>query len=119
MKWLKFLDLLGTESREKKTTYLSLSDVTQLALEKAAMEPSHVQMALYKFHQIGMINYWHDAGLHARVILDPQWLVDSISLLIRDYGLHGRHVATLSRTQRPPVVRPDAIAGCLGRVNKF
>ena len=48
-------------------------------------------MMLATFHELGMV--LHFASAPEIVILQPQWLVDAICLLICDFSLHGHKQA--------------------------
>jgi hypothetical protein len=42
------------------------------------------------FHELGVILYFDESTeLNTIVILEPQWLIDELGLLIRDHALHG------------------------------
>ena len=44
---------------------------------------------LQLFHQLGIVIYFDDVpGMQHKVILDPQWMLDCITFVIRDYQLH-------------------------------
>ena len=41
------------------------------------------------FHQLGIVIYFDDVpGMQRKAILDPQWMLDCITFVIRDYQLH-------------------------------
>jgi hypothetical protein len=44
---------------------------------------------LQLFHQLGLVVYFDDVpGMQRKTILDPQWMLDCITYVIRDYQLH-------------------------------
>ena len=50
----------------------------------------HRAVALLQlFHQLGIVIYFDDVpGMQHKAILDPQWMLDCITFVIRDYQLH-------------------------------
>ena len=50
----------------------------------------HQAVALLQlFHQLGIVIYFDDVpGMQHKTILDPQWMLDCITFVIRDYQLH-------------------------------
>ena len=50
----------------------------------------HRAVALLQlFHQLGIVIYFDDVpGMQHKTILDPQWMLDCITFVIRDYQLH-------------------------------
>ena len=50
----------------------------------------HRAVALLQlFHQFGIVIYFDDVpGMQHKTILDPQWMLDCITFVIRDYQLH-------------------------------
>ncbi|KAJ8600105.1 hypothetical protein CTAYLR_003463 [Chrysophaeum taylorii] len=86
VRWLKLVDILEEDARNRP--FVSLEDAANIARTEAGLDD--VEVALAKFHQLGALNWWSESDeLRSHVVLDPQWLVDSISLIIRDYELHG------------------------------
>ena len=43
---------------------------------------------LEALHQFGLLLHYQEKGLNDMIILDPQWLLDSFSAVIRDFSLH-------------------------------
>ena len=50
----------------------------------------HRAVALLQlFHQLGIVIYFDDVpGMQHKAILDPQWMLDCITYVIRDFQLH-------------------------------
>ena len=74
------------------TSVLQLMRKTEGALDGCADESDRTRRAiamLRLFHALGVVVYFHDVeGLKDKVILRPQWVLDCISYIIRDFKLH-------------------------------
>ena len=46
---------------------------------------SEVRQALTLFHELGHVTFYDDDELRHLVVLDPQWLVDAITVVIREH----------------------------------
>ena len=83
--WIRVLDLLL--ERRNDTPYLTLSEAADIALDAGVT--SKVSSILAFFHELGVLCYF-DMSLDLRqlVVLDPQWLVNAFTKVIRDFELH-------------------------------
>lgn len=98
LRWVGFLEKLLNLTFEDKF-FLSHKKASKLAKETGITTRDEVQEVLQFFHQHGLLVYL-DATLNlAKVVtLNPQWLVDRISQVIRDTTLHGLDDDTLEVT---------------------
>ena len=86
LSWVKFIDML---LKDKKTKWMELGDVETIARECAITSPKEIEAMLSFFHEIGsVVHFTNTEALRGIVTLSPQWLVDSISKVIRDDKLH-------------------------------
>jgi GTPase SAR1 family protein len=102
LSWLQVLDRLQTMSRghgsggaidgtgkRGKVRRLSLKGVCEIAQECGLpTDPSmsveeEVAGLLDLFHELGMLVHYNEPKLKGMVVLDPQWLIDLISRIIR------------------------------------
>ena len=82
IKWLKLVSALESV----KKPWLTLSEVAELAASEAGiLEEETLEKALTKFYEIGLLLWWDTPELRSRVILDPQYLVNDISKIIRNF----------------------------------
>ena len=94
--WMTVCDELKNKSQED--AYLTLEEVYELALECGIKDTGgdpdaskkswvEVNAMLAHFHQLGVIVYYgHRQGLDQLIILNPQWIVDRISDVIREFS---------------------------------
>jgi hypothetical protein len=72
----------------KQRQIVSRGEVRQIAIEGGIEEAEadvQVDAMLQLFHELGQFVYFPDSELRDLVILDPQWLIDAISRVIRIY----------------------------------
>ena len=82
--WRNVLD----EMLRSDEASLNLDDVNDIA-KKCFADTNDVPKMLKLFHELGTLVYFGDnPALSDVVTLRPQWLVDAISLVIRDYDEH-------------------------------
>ena len=85
----------GNEKREKgeaDTDVYSIAESCGVfeSCRDERMRRDVLQAMLSLFHEQGVVVYYaDDSRLKNLVVLDPQWLVDKITCIIRDFGLHG------------------------------
>ena len=96
MSWMTVCDDMKVLSEGQ--SYVALTDVYQLALH-AGMQPEagvelnpmnksweEVNAMLRHFHSLGVIIYYGDhEGLDQLIVLNPQWVVDRITDVIREH----------------------------------
>ena len=95
--WMTVCDQLKLKSEEED--YVSLEDVYAIAMDAgiecsdpSAVDPlqrnwDEVNAMLYHFHQLGVIVYYGEHQcLDQCIILNPQWIVDRITDVIREYS---------------------------------
>jgi hypothetical protein len=113
--WLKVLDRLQTLSQEcgandaAPIRRLPLQEVYAIATECGLPSDSNLSLEeevgalLDLFHELGMLVHYNDPKFREMIILDPQWLIDLISRLIRVYNgkLHELPVDEKARRQMP------------------
>jgi len=87
MKWIALLDLILSKKSDS-VSYLSFLEVKDLAKAHVGINCSvELEEALKLFHNRGMISYVTSTeAVKGLVILDPQWLLDSISKIVRHDG---------------------------------
>ena len=84
--WTRLFDLLISS----KARHMTLDSVVDLARSKCGFtDQRQVTGALAMFHELGLLLHFRDSpDLNRIVVLDPQWLIDTLSLVIRDFSLH-------------------------------
>ena len=106
IKWLACLDFLQgyyTDSAEEKQVLdkkagaktskrrISLTEFRATAHRFGITDESAQTQMLRVFHEFSLLIWYHaDPALRDVVILDPQWLLDTFSSVIRDFSLHTR-----------------------------
>ena len=43
------------------------------------------------FHKLGILFFYNEPGLKDMIILTPQWLIEKIGYILRDWDVEGRH----------------------------
>ena len=100
--WIGLLDALRLLSQTSPTTKLS----TVLTLAAGCGFPSNPLLsvttetiqALKKFHNLGYLVFYNEKDLHDLIILEPQWLISNITVLIREHN--GRHPQSIDEDLR-------------------
>jgi len=83
--WMRVLDLLL--ERRKTNPYLTLTQVAEVA--EAVGVATKIRDMLCFFHELGVLCYFDSSSdVRQLVVLDPQWLVDAFTKVIRDFNLH-------------------------------
>ena len=89
--WLAFFDHLRFEFNGRGNNPPKRLSLEQIALTAAKFgvksEKDRNQM-LRVLHEFGLLLHYLDPLLRSIVVLDPQWLLDSFSAIIRDINLH-------------------------------
>eukprot|EP00511_Aplanochytrium_stocchinoi_P011954 CAMPEP_0204875770 /NCGR_PEP_ID=MMETSP1348-20121228/46820_1 /ASSEMBLY_ACC=CAM_ASM_000700 /TAXON_ID=215587 /ORGANISM="Aplanochytrium stocchinoi, Strain GSBS06" /LENGTH=757 /DNA_ID=CAMNT_0052032375 /DNA_START=59 /DNA_END=2329 /DNA_ORIENTATION=- len=87
MKWILLLDEIL--SKRKSSSYLLLKDVQRIAKDVEISTHKEFELALSLLHDRGMlIHLTATEILKNIVIINPQWLIDSLTKVIRDDILH-------------------------------
>jgi len=87
IKWILLLDEILSNRRHE--TYVTLSDVKQMAEGVGIHSASELEEALNLFHERGMLFHLTSTEMLKNIIIiKPQWLVDALSKVIRDDNLH-------------------------------
>ena len=89
--WLNTCDRM----REMGQPHITRGQVSQIANDCGAFEQTEESvrsdvlsaMLLY-FHSLGQLVYYDEPVLRQDIVLQPQYLVDRIGCVIRDFGLH-------------------------------
>jgi len=83
--WTRIYDKL----METKKRNLTISDVIEISKKYQIDSMEQASAMLSFFHQLGMILHFNKTEeLRDLVILEPQWLVDALTMVIRDFELH-------------------------------
>lgn len=89
LSWIQALDKLMEKSKSESLAFMPLEQVMQVA-ESARVERIHVKEMLTFFNQLGVLCYFENSEELCRlVILEPQWMVNAMTKVIRDFDLHG------------------------------
>jgi len=84
MRFVCFLDEL-LYAKSQSDTFMTLADAKLLAKNAGIMSSEIQLVALEFFHNCGMITYLTATqALKNMIVLEPQWLIDSLSKIIRD-----------------------------------
>ena len=87
--WLRVHDKLRVLARTRPT--MRIEDVERLARTKCGVPPRDLQLLLRLLHQLGVLLYYDETELRRTVFLDPQWIVDRFSRVIRSWTGSSRH----------------------------
>jgi len=84
--WSRLIDLLMATKRD----HMKLEEVRAIAAGKCGIQKGEqVEAALDLFHELGLLLHFRETeDLRQVVVLNPQWLINSLSLVIRDFKLH-------------------------------
>ena len=87
LEWYDLHDQLQARATDKAepTHVLRRAEVAALA---PSLSEVKLEAALQLFHKLGMVLYFSDEKLREWVMLDPQFVVDRIGAVVRDYALH-------------------------------
>lgn len=104
LSWLRCLDIMtrnseysATEAHEGQppgeiemvSDWLPIHRVREVAARYNVTSAEEVQEMLHVFHELGVVlHFTGTVALEQVIIVNPQWLIDNISLLIRDKVLH-------------------------------
>ena len=92
-RWTRFLDKLFKTDEEEEdghvSNWVSFSDAVEVANSVGISGDQEIEEMLQLFHELGVIVHLTRTQSMKNVItLNPQWLIDSISKVIRDDALH-------------------------------
>jgi len=83
--WTRIYDRLI----ETKNRNMSINDVIDISNKYGIVDEQQVTAMLALFHQLGMLLHFNKTNeLRDLVILEPQWIVDALTMVIRDFELH-------------------------------
>jgi len=85
--WLAGLDAVRDHARKAGVQRLSLKEV-QAVLQGFKIAGNDVDLVLKLFHEFGMWLHFAEPSLRETLVVDPQWIVDSFTCIIRDFSLH-------------------------------
>ena len=98
LSWLRLVDELKRREREEGESHLSRREVdavaqacgvyAHLAISDLTERKILLSKLLVHLTTLGIVVYMEEAGLDDVVILNPQWLLDCIVCVVRDFGLH-------------------------------
>ena len=92
--WLKVYDELRRRpSMKPPQQHLPLSEVVSIAaqcgLPHRGLQLEHeVHAMLEFFHSLGAVLWFDAPGLRHVVVLDPQWVIDGVSTIVRNFDIH-------------------------------
>ena len=94
LKWLSLYDELQQLKRDGLPTQ-RFADVCAIARRCGLPHASHdlgleaeVEMALRYFHSVGTVMWFAEPALRDLVALELQWVIDALSCVVRNFGLH-------------------------------
>ena len=103
LSWLRCLDIMSKEvslsesesqmvaesTMRKADDWLPLERVKELAATYNVTSGEEVMEMLHVFHELGeVLHFTGTVALEQVIVVNPQWLIDNLSLLIRDRTLH-------------------------------
>lgn len=93
MNWLRCLDLI---TEEEHGSWVSLKKVGIFAAKLGIDGEAEISTMLKLFHELGVIIHFDSTdALQQVIVISPQWLIDQISLVIRDKELHAHNDAVM------------------------
>ena len=93
IRFIRFLDLLLSFRQDHK--YIRYSDAVHVATT-VGLKAHEVDQALQLFHQRGIIVHLDTTeALKSIITIDPQWLIDGIAVIIRDFRIHSYDLAKI------------------------
>jgi len=96
IKFIRFLDSLLSFREDHK--YIRYSDAVHVATT-IGLNTNEVDEALLLFHQRGIIVHLNATeALKSIITIEPQWLIDGIAVLIRDFNIHSYDVAEIKQS---------------------
>ena len=81
--WLRVHDELRRRAKTHPT--MRIGEIEHFAMTKCAMPPQDVRLLLRLLHELGVLLYYDEPMLRLTVFLDPQWLIDRFSRVIRSW----------------------------------
>lgn len=85
IQWMRALDIV----LEAKSNFVTLTKMKAIGKKVGIQSASEVEDMLQLFHQLGVIlHFTSTVNLSEVVTTKPQWLIDAISMVIRDPKLH-------------------------------
>ena len=93
MPWNAACDALRQISNEKPT--LTWAEMRQLCWEQGIVAEAEVERMLSIFHKLGMLLFYNEPGLKDMIVLTPQWLIERIAYILRDWDVEGRHPTSI------------------------
>jgi len=89
LQWMQCLDSMLTRAKEMDVSWLKLQSVRKLGKEAGIKSLSEIDVMLELFHELGvLVHLTATANLKDIIVTNAQWLVDSISKVIRDGEIH-------------------------------
>ena len=82
--WLALFDKLRDLAKVEHT--VSFATVAAAASLLGMVDDTEVADALLFFHDLGYIVFYNDARLRNLIILEPQWIINRITAIIRDHS---------------------------------
>ncbi|EGD77628.1 hypothetical protein PTSG_08722 [Salpingoeca rosetta] len=87
--YLHLYDKLNAIARDEKRPLLTFDEVVQIARTCGLRTREETRACLQFLHLYSMVLYYDSVpGMEAYVILSPQWAVDTMTRVIRTFGLH-------------------------------
>ena len=86
IKWMHFLDAI---LKDKNCNFISLDLARDIASQHGVISSDEVDEMLHMFHELGLIVHLRSTeALRNMVTINPQWLIDQITKVIRDHSIH-------------------------------
>mmetsp|Transcript_17500 Transcript_17500/g.22287 ORF Transcript_17500/g.22287 Transcript_17500/m.22287 type:complete len:825 (-) Transcript_17500:108-2582(-) len=93
IRWLRTLDKLNEDATR---SWYTLTEVRNMSKKCGISSVSEVSKMLSLFHKLGVIvHLTNTAALENTITTNPQWLIDSLSKVIRSANLHGFNMEDL------------------------
>eukprot|EP00039_Didymoeca_costata_P017754 m.330721 g.330721 ORF g.330721 m.330721 type:complete len:1065 (+) comp16588_c0_seq13:909-4103(+) len=94
IEWLAVKDALANDKESKKLQRLTLQAMFKIAKDCGLGNvndipfEAEVSAMLKKFHELGLVVWYNTVQLRDMVVLNPQWLINAASTIIRDPQKH-------------------------------
>lgn len=94
LKWMRTLDTI----LEAQRNWVKLYEVQKIAKTNEILAASEVEEMLNLFHELGIVFYFKKSvELRELVTTSPEWLVHSMSQVIRDASIHSFDMESIER----------------------
>ena len=98
IRWMQCLDKMIDNAKDGDKCWLALQRVREIARDVGVGDVEELDNMLSLFHELGVVlHFTGTESLRQMIITNPQWLIDSITQVIRDDLLHGHDKEALER----------------------